>query len=351
MTRVAIIVSNSMMKSGLWSPARSESRIPLNWAALLAANGYDVVVVTPEPDAGECHIPGVRFVAVDDVGSVDWVLFGSTSSSHVWPGLGTINARHVIRLQWPTGKQYQRNGEILAVAHPCLEGQVRSEGGDGVPCVVLPSPSLPLEWWQAAAGMPKTERHTRPFVLWAAREAFGGAHGTSDPWGERALSALEQLLPGKGLQPYLLNRDDYRPEHGQLLRDQRVWDRFAGLGVLAQEELSLGGVLDVMRQSVITVTLPTFKGPTLSEAVFEYSPPLVWDTYGAFYPELVAAAEKFGLLLRFNDEAWRIKEVIERLLNEPGLRWNFLEKARFAFAENSPAHALDAWRAMEARYG
>jgi hypothetical protein len=87
-------------------------------------------------------------------------------------------------------------------------------------------------------------------------------------------------------------------------------------------------------------------GPTLTEAIFEDCAPLVWRGYRALFPELVTAAEKHGVLLDGPDQ---VRDVLRRLLTDSGLRAAYLDSAKFAFADNSPAKCIEKWRFMEGR--
>jgi hypothetical protein len=337
MTRIAIIPTLTDGKAGLWSTSRSEGRIPLNWGALLGANGYEVVVVSQAPDFAECLIPGVTFAGPDEVGDVDWVLFGTTSVlGSNWYGRSSVRTKRVVRLQWPTGARIDASGDILAVAHPCYADQVADEAGVPRESIhVLPSPTLPLDWWEMASGRMQSARPTKDIIVWAARDAFIGSQG---PCGEAALAALEQSTALRGMPLVVLSIEQHRPQEA----------RFVARGAVLTSGLHLGDVMRVMRRGVLCVTTPAFMGPTLTEAIFEDCAPLVWRSYRALFPELVAAAEKHGVLL---DSPGDVRGVMERLLSDWALRAAFVDSCKFAFAEKSPAKCLGKWKFMEGRIG
>jgi hypothetical protein len=336
MTRVAVIPTLTDGRAGLWSTARSEGRIPLNWAALLAANGYDVVVVAQWPGSAECAVSGVAFLGPDEVGEVDWVIFGSTSVlGSNWFGRTTVRTKRVVRVQWPTGASVDHSGDIVAVAHRCLVEQVAAECGLARERLqVLPPPVLPLAWWDTVCGRQTAPWPERDCIVWAARDGFAGSYA---PCGEAMLLAWEQSPILRGLRPLVLSSEQY---------DQAHLDRFRALGGQLASGLHLGEVLRAMRRAVLCVTQPAYMGPTLTEATFEGAPPLVWRRYGVLFPELAAAAARHDLLL---DDPGQVRSVMERIVSDWKMRAEYTDSCRFAFADNSPERSLAAWKEMEAR--
>ena len=338
MTRVAIIPTLTDGKAGLWSTARSEGRIPLNWGALLGANGYDVTVISQGGDFDGCKIPGVKFAGPDEAPEVDLVLFGSTSrASSNWFGRSTLRAKGAVRLQWPTGGSIDHSGDVVAVASAHLADQVATECGVAREQIhALPSPVLPLAWWDAACGRTTAPMPERKLILWGARDAFAGS---AQPAGEACLSALEQshLLR---LSLLLLSTEQYAPH---------LIDRFKALGgTCFTSGLHLGKVLLMMRLSVLCVTGPAFMGPTLTEAIFEDCAPLVWAAYRPLFPKLCEAASKHGVLVEHDGQ---VRAIMERIVVDWKMRAEYVDSCKFAFADHSPAKCLEAWRAMEARCG
>lgn len=337
MTRVAVIPTLTDGKAGLWSTSRSEGRVPINWGALLGANGWDVVIVSQSGDFEECSIPGVKFVAPDDVGEVDYVLFGTTSVlGSNWFGRSTVRARRVVRLQWPTGARIDASGDELAVVHQSLAAQVADEAGVPHESVhVLPSPTLPLDWWRASTHKTflRSDSPPKDVIVWAARDAFIGSQA---PCGEQALQALEQSPSLRGMPLVVLSIEQHRPQEA----------RFLSRGAELTSGLHLGQVLRVMRRGVLCVTTPAFMGPTLTEAIFEDCAPLVWSSYRSLFPELVNAAAKHGVLI---SDPSQIRGAMERLLADWQLRAAYVDSCKFAFAENSPAKCLEKWKFMQWR--
>jgi hypothetical protein len=307
----------------------------MNWGALLAAHGYDVVIVSQQPDFAECAIPGVTFRGPDEVGDVDWVLFGTTSTlGSNWYGRTSVRTKRVVRLQWPTGGRIDASGDILAVVHPSFADQVADEARVPRESIhVLPSPTLPLDWWEQAAGRALSPCPIKDAIVWAARDAFIGSQA---PCGEAAFAAMEQSQALRVLKPIVLSIEQHRPQE----------PRFHALGAEITSGLHLGEILHIMRRSSICVTSPAFMGPTLTEAIFEDCVPLVWRSYRALFPELVAAAARHGVLL---DGPEQVRGVMDRLIVDWALRARFLDSCKFAFADNSPAKCIEKWRFMEGR--
>jgi hypothetical protein len=302
----------------------------MNWGALLAANGYQVVMVTTTPVPDEFNFPNVEFLGPDQVGEVDYVLWGSTSTlGSNWFGRSTIAAKRVIRIQWPTGQRVDHSGDVVACVHPCFANQVADECGIGHEQIhILPGPTLPLSWWEMRKK--PSAWPVKDSVIWAARDAFIGSQG---PCGEAALRTFEETLR---LHLIVLSIEQHQPQA----------QRFANLGAELTSGLHLGDILRAMRRSYVCVTTPAFMGPTLTEAIFEDCAPLVWRSYRALFPELVTAAEKHGVLLDGPDQ---VRDVLRRLLTDSGLRAAYLDSAKFAFADNSPAKCIEKWRFMEGR--
>ena len=100
MTRVGIIPVSSC-KHGLWTPSGSEGRIPLDWAALLAANGYSVVGgPSPTENPIECSLP-VAWAQSDH--QLDYVIYCTTFSHVAKFSNPFFSARRPVRIQWPNG--------------------------------------------------------------------------------------------------------------------------------------------------------------------------------------------------------------------------------------------------------
>jgi hypothetical protein len=351
MTRIAIIPTLTDGEAGLWSVARSEGRVPMNWGALLAANGYEVVIVSNEPDWDGPRVPGVTFASPDAAPEVDWVLFGSTSVlPSNWFGRYTVRTKRVVRLQWPTGARIDASGDILAVTHPTLAAQVADEAGVPHESIhVLPSPTLPYAWWASVCGINAGTMPVKDHVLWGAREGFGDRNGGSYvEFGAAALAAIEELAPPRGLRPFVLSQEQYEDGYGPGVAAHRPAARFRALGAVLTSNLPLGSVLLAMRRSLVAITLPAIMGPTLTEAIFEDCAPLVWVQYGALFPDLVEAARKHGVLLTSPTD---IRPTLQRLLDDHGMRAAYVDSCKFAFAENSPAKCVDKWRFMEHRVG
>lgn len=330
--RVAIIPTLTDGKAGLWSTARSEGRIPMNWGALLAANGYEVYVISNAPDFPPARVPGVTFVGPNEAPEMDFVLFGTTSVlGSNWFGRSTLREKYVVRLQWPTEKQIDASGDVLAVAHPCLADQVADEARVPRESIhVLPSPTLPLAWWESAIGKPASPWPEKKLIVWAARDAFVGSQA---PCGYAALDAVEKF---RSLHPFVLSCEQHQGQHGA----------FAAMGATLTSGSHLGEVLTAMRHGVLCVTTPAFMGPTLTEAIFEDCVPLVWASYRTLFPELVRAAELHGVLCQGPDDVY---PVMRRLITEPDLRNATLASYRFAFADHSPQKCIEKWKFMEGR--
>lgn len=348
--RVAIVVQGRLHGRGLWAGVRSEGRVALNWAALLAAHGYEVIL-SPEfapIEAELCPIPGVVYTSAESYENVDWLLYATTSPA---PFSLAVRARHTVRIQWPTSRPIAVGNEIFATVHAAHIAQIREETGCRE-CLVLPHPVLPLSWWREQAGLAdEAMQASRVGVLWAARAAFGGAHGTTETWGDPILTVLEELLRPRSMYLTVLEGDEYLPECGPLLRQFRVAERFSKMSAVMEPPLLHGDVLNLMRRSRVVALTSTNYGAVVPETLFEGAAPMIWDRFGHMYPELAEAAARHNFLFRRSDSLEDARARLVRLFDDDAAREAFVAACKIACASHTPEASMTAWRLMEERYG
>ena len=360
MSRIVILAENycSRHPRGLWTAGRTEARVVFDLAAVLGVAGHGVTVVSNDlRDAPGVPFRGVQFARAPVYGDVDYVVFATTSPvprhdlRALVPGM-----KRSVRIQWPGSfSGVDLGANIVACAEPALLARAREYLGAGV--VSLPRPTLSLSWLtQNVVGLavPGIEEERRG-IAWAIRD-FGDRNAEDDyfqQWKSRLLTLTLDCASQHGLTVDVLSGEFYKPDF-RLIDKHQVLQRLARAGARVGDCCTpLDGLLATMRRSKVVVTNGTGSPgtPLMMHAAFEGCAPIVWTMFDSMYPDLIEVARKYDVLMHYqviDEQPDRIATVLRRLVEDEGMRREYVRDCCTALAAYSPENTLAAWRAIEA---
>ena len=337
---------------GVWSPERGESRYAQNYAALLAANGYDVIGFGAKNGNNDGwrlgpRIPGLRYMDWSEIRgqNVDVLL-----DSAWWQGKQPIvNAKKVVRAYFGEHNctDWANNHVLVAPHRDSPYAVTRREGGSPL----LPEPHAPSSWWSQFSGAERLREPVPTFadrrtIIWSSRYAFGEGDKSPDEmryrWADILLKKCEDL-DAKGYQIVFFGADYFRRGFSKPGDYYDVENRVARLhNKIVLSPMPYGDALDHIRRSRLLLSCPIY-GPSMFDAAFEGVAPLLWT--GMNFPTFEAAAQEHGLLLdadKYN--AVHLSDVVDRLVEDAFL--NRRAAASAALPEHLPEACLQAWRSV-----
>lgn len=339
------------IRHGLWSPERGESRWAQNLAAVLGEAGHRVIGYGPMRGNGWGICPrsaGVELVDWSEKIAADYLI-----DTACWKGKQheNIRARHVLRgyfgLDVAVGDDWPENHHFVVPYCHLFEVLNQPSNPQRGNMTFLPYVLTGSDWWRryAPSAFLDVATYNRKRILWGTKDAFGvGANVAHPDWSEAALD----LMAGLGLdgwRPTFLGRQSLEPSWSVFARDHEVLKRAESFGEVFSY-LPFGQVLQLMRESIVAMVLPTWGSFSL-ECVFEGCVPVVWDTN----PALAQSAREMGLLVASTPFLpARLGEVVDLLLHDGELRALALERYRDDLRHYTPQSALTYWREIERRW-